>query len=105
MTTLFDKQDHTEREHMNRDVALALLEDYREDKIEMCYQIARRIAREEGKVSSTDVLLFVKKNDLLNGSDARLLGPVFRRAGWKAIGWENSGSHGRPVKVWTWVGA
>lgn len=71
--------------------------------IEGAKQIALDIAFQFGTVTSTKVLDTLKDDPdlrhLLDGVDPRFMGAVFRK-GWERVGFDNSGSHKRPVTVW-----
>ncbi len=90
-----------------RDAALDLLRATRPDLIQRAREIAYEIARFEGTVTSPQVLLKLKveRPEELEGKDPRFMGCVFNRnPKWQAVGWDTLGSHGRPVRVWKWIG-
>lgn len=93
-----------------RDAALALLEAARAELIDLAYDIALAIWTAKGEVSPTEVWaeLFQRATTdavlayKLETLDRRWMGAVFRPArGWVQLRTERSGSHKRPVPVWT----
>ena len=93
-----------------RDAALALLEQARSGLIEHAFTCACLINSQKWSVSATDVweVLYgqAKLDDnlahWLKVADPRWMGAVFRESrGWTRVRWEESGSHKRPVAVWT----
>ena len=92
-------------EEQGRDRALALLAEYRGALIAIARNLALRIARANGTVTSPQVLEALKAagyGHLLDEVDPRFMGVVFRR-GWQRVGWlekESRASHARPVTVW-----
>jgi hypothetical protein len=86
-----------------RDEALALLLTYRGPLIEAAREIATYIAWRTGRVTSPEVLSVLMRSQwrqVVQGVDRRFMGPVFRDKRWRRIGWEPTGSHGRPVAIW-----
>jgi len=90
-----------------RDEALALLETTRANLIAAAKIIATRIARQNGRVTSPEVLKLLRESPAWAGLvaevDPRFMGPVFRK-GWTRIGYSSEGSHNRPVAVWALKG-
>lgn len=85
-----------------RDEALDLLEQTRGELIDAARQVALRIAKEQGVVSSTEVFSELETTALkakMDQVDPRWMGAVFRK-GWERVGFESTGSHRRPVSVW-----
>lgn len=68
------------------------------------YEVAARISRERGMVTSTEVLAVLRLDpewrDAVAEKDARFMGVVFRRTCWTRVGFDQSGSHGRMVSIW-----
>jgi hypothetical protein len=68
------------------------------------FEVAARISRERGMVTSTEVLLVLRLDpewrDIVAEKDARFMGVVFRRNCWTRMGFDQSGSHGRMVSIW-----
>lgn len=96
---LFARQ---KEEIKKRNVALDLLEETRAELIDCARKVALKIVNKNGSVTSTEVL--IEMHDLgmtskLDTVDKRFMGAVFRN-GWTRKGYENLGSHGRPVSVW-----
>ncbi len=68
-------------------------------------EIMREILRERGRVTSTDVRARMVERGLIHrerafGLDPRWIGAVFIGAGLVRVGWEATGTHGRPVAIW-----
>lgn len=98
ITGLFD-QPH---ERDARDAALDMLERTRKELVTVGKSVAVVLAARNGKVSSTDVRAHMLERgygDRMAKVDPRWLGVLFRR-GWTRVGYETTGSHGRPVSVW-----
>lgn len=92
-----------EQETRERDAALNLLEQIREELVVKAKAIAVRIAHVQGRVTSVEVSreLWRDYPEAMQGVDARFLGCVFRDGGqWERLGWESTGSHRRPVAIW-----
>lgn len=89
-------------EEQKRDAVLDRMEITRADLISIARMTARDIAAENGTVTSPEVFAQMKADGYgpdLSACDPRWMGAVFRR-GWKRVGWESGGSHGRPVARW-----
>ena len=88
-----------------RDVALALLEQHRATAIRLGRRAAEFIYAERGRVTSVEVLAHLRAQGhgpMIDGLDARWMGAVFRSgSGWRRVGWEPTGSHCRPVAIWS----
>lgn len=90
-----------------RDEALRNLEDHRAWLIATARQIAVEIAQAQGTVTSPEVARVLQERwpGCLSGVDTRFLGAVFRTSQgdcpFTPVGWTNTGSHARPVRVWT----
>lgn len=68
--------------------------------VEVAKRYALALAQKNGRVSSTDVLEAMRQAGYeVDKAEKRFMGAVFRKD-WKRIGYENSGSHNRPVSVW-----
>lgn len=90
-------------EEEKRDEVLETLERFRRNAIFAARKIAFDIEARNGRVTSTEVLRIMKAKHgpMIEGIDHRFMGAVFRRGqGWKRLGWETTGSHGRPVAIW-----
>jgi hypothetical protein len=88
-----------------RDVALDRLEATRAFLISIATLHAREIAQVTGSVTSSEVWSALASDPRvqtdLRKCDPRWLGAIFRAGkGWRRIGWEPTGSHGRPVARW-----
>lgn len=91
-------------ERRKRDAALDLLDKRRAELIARAHQIATYFCRENGTVTSPQVIAELKKEGApgLDEVDPRFMGAVFRAGrGWRRIGYRAAGSHARPVSVWT----
>lgn len=63
-------------------------------------EVAQELAHKNGAVSSTDVLDELRaRNYDVDAVEKRFMGAVFRK-GFYRDGYENTGSHHRPVSVW-----
>lgn len=85
-----------------RDAALALLEARRAELVRIARLTALEIAREQGSVTSPEVIAALRERGhghTLDVVDRRFMGVVFR-SGWRAIGRKADGSHARTVPVW-----
>jgi hypothetical protein len=86
-----------------RDAALDALEEHRAEVIELARGVARTLALQHGRVTSSGVLQAMRDQgmgDEIDAVDRRFMGCVFRGRGWQQIGWETSGSHRRRQPVW-----
>ena len=89
-----------------RDDALSRLAAHRKGLIDAAVAIALSIARDEGSVTSPQVMEVMLRQGLLTQGDdidRRFLGVVFRHKRWRRVGWSESGSHKRPVPIWELV--
>jgi hypothetical protein len=71
--------------------------------IELARGVARTLALQHGRVTSSGVLQAMRDQgmgDEIDAVDRRFMGCVFRGRGWQQIGWETSGSHRRRQPVW-----
>jgi hypothetical protein len=88
-----------------RDEALDALEAVRAALVAEAHKIAVQLARQRGRVTSVEVwhaMIAYGYEEQLKGYDPRWLGCVFRAGkGWQRAGWEPTGSHKRPVAIWT----
>lgn len=86
-----------------RDEVLDRLAASRATLIEIASRIARRLCQEQGQVTSTDVFREMRDDyrELMADVDPRWMGAVFRKRGWRCLGYRQDGSHGRPVPIWT----
>lgn len=94
-------------ERAKRDSALNLFELYRGDLLDAARAVADELAHLNGRVTAPEVLSTLRErgfSEALDKVDRRFMGAVFRQ-GWKRIGWEPMGSHGRPVSIWQKAGA
>lgn len=94
----------SDEEEKKLEQALVKLRKSRGSLIAEAYVIAVRIAKEKGRVTSTEVLRELRSHPELGPvareKDARFMGPVFRRGEWECIGREATGSHKRDVRIW-----
>jgi len=87
-----------------RDEALEALDAARADLIAEARKIAHQLARQRGRVTSVEVFQAMYSygyEDKLRAVDGRFMGCVFRTGEWVRVKWESTGSHKRPVAVWT----
>jgi hypothetical protein len=94
-----DLFDYAE-ENAKKERALDAVEISSKDLVDLAKQIADDIAEKNGTVTSPQVLarvIAICPN--LQGRDPRFMGAVFRK-GWERVGFENAGSHSRPVSIW-----
>jgi hypothetical protein len=101
---LFDPINRLEIESQKRDTALSRLEHHRRELVILAREIAISHSHTYKRVSSTDVLRIMRAGGVITDEDPRFLGCVFRGKEWEPIGWESTGSHRRPVRVWRYVG-
>ena len=86
-----------------RNAALDLLEKHRSELINAGKDAAHKIARFYGCVTSADVMEYLKTTEhkeTIAKVDPRFLGAIFRSNTWRKIGYENKGSHARPISIW-----
>lgn len=92
------------RQRAEKTAVMLLLEQYRADLIDAGQRIALAIAEERGRVTSPEVLERMEEDPelaaMLAVADRRFMGGVFCRGTWRRVGWEPTGSKGRPVAVW-----
>lgn len=89
-----------DRERAERDRVLDVLEQRRARLVQAAKLQAVALYEKHGYVTSVMVLAAMERNGWdMDGIDRRFMGPVFR-TGWRRIGWEATGSHGRPVAKW-----
>jgi hypothetical protein len=95
-------------EAAKRDKVLDALAATRRELVCMARVFATVIVNKAGRVTSPEVMREMRdrgwgpKMDLV---DPRFMGVVFRRVKgapqvWERLGWENGGSHCRPVAIW-----
>jgi hypothetical protein len=64
-------------------------------------RIAIELANRDGSVTSTKVLAEMRVRGYeVDSAEKRFMGAVFRK-GWTRIGYEPTGSHNRPMSIWT----
>lgn len=86
-----------------RDEALDLLEKWRGGLVEIGRDVAIRLARQRGRVTSVEVFATMRAQGYdakLDTCDPRWMGVVFREEIWEREGSERTGSHARPVTIW-----
>ena len=96
----------TERQKLDR--IIELHEEHRADLIQIAQLVADSIEQLNGRVTSPEVVSKMRAlgmGEVLDNVDRRFLGAVFRRPGWERVGFENKGSHARPVAIWKRKGA
>ena len=93
---------HTQTEAEKRDTALERLEKTRAELIAEGRRVADELAYANGSVTSVEVFAKMRDNGWgpdLDDVDPRWAGCLFRK-GWRRVGYEPAGSHGRPVARW-----
>lgn len=91
-----------------RDQALDTLAEARALLVAAARSSAMMIAMRDGRVTSPEVLAALREGGYahqLDRVDPRFMGVVFRNKKdaprrWHRLGWENTGSHCRPVAIW-----
>lgn len=88
-----------------RDARAALRAEARALLVRDGVEVAREILAERGRVTSVEVRARMIARGLIHreapyGLDPRWIGAVFSGLGLVRIGWEPTGSHGRPVAIW-----
>jgi len=93
-------------EDAKRDAALDLICKHREQLVRRGREIAYHIWSTTGQVSAPQVLLELKRElpYEVASVDHRFMGAVFMSKSWKRVGYERTGSHGRPASIWAWKG-
>ena len=90
-----------------RDLAIDRLEAKHCALIAIALGYAVAHARRMGSVTSVEVWRLLELDPrapaLVAQADPRWMGAVFRAKMWRRVGWEASGSHGRPVARWSLV--
>lgn len=89
-----------------RDEALDNLEAYRGALCEIGREVAIEVAQQRGRVTSVEVFSEMRArgyDEAMDSVDPRWMGVVFRESVWKRRGWEQTGSHRRPVAIWDLV--
>lgn len=87
-----------------RDDALDQLKRWRSGLVEVGRDIAIRIAQQRKRVTSVEVFAEMRAqgyDDALDACDPRWMGAVFNEDIWQREGWEQTGSHKRPVAIWS----
>lgn len=89
-------------ERQKRDEALDLFDTFRAGLVAEARDVAVRIARKNGRVTSPEVIECMTDRfpDSMAKHDRRFMGAVFRGPTWERIGFINAGYHCRPVSVW-----
>ncbi len=91
-------------ERAKRDRALDLFEVNRSDLLCAARQAALDLVILNGRVTAPEVFALLRARgyeEPLKTVDPRFMGAVFRSgSGWHRVGWENKGSHRRPVSIW-----
>lgn len=93
-------------EEAARDAALDNLEAYRGALCEVGRETAVELAQQRGRVTSVEVFSEMRArgyDEAMDAVDPRWMGVVFREKIWRRHGWEQTGSHRRPVAIWELV--
>lgn len=94
--------DHLET--MGKDSALDNLEASRIGLVEIGRSVAIQLAMNRKRITSVEVFSALRAygyDDALDAADPRWMGVVFREDIWQREGWETTGSHKRPVAIWS----
>lgn len=86
-----------------RDAALANLAAYRGGLCEVGREIAIELAQQRERITSIEVFAEMRArgyDTALDAVDPRWMGVVFKEPIWQRRGWEQTGSHKRPVAIW-----
>ena len=92
------------RETDAREAALDNLDRYRVGLVEIAREIAVRLAQRRSRITSVEVFAEMRAqgyDEALDAVDPRWMGAVFREEIWFREGWETTGSHRRPVAIWS----
>lgn len=87
-----------------RDAALDKLEEYRSGLVEIGREVAIQLAKRRNRITSIEVFATLRAQGYdaaLDAADPRWMGVVFREDIWQREGWERTGSHKRPVAIWS----
>lgn len=98
-------QQKFEREQL--ELAIGRLETSTAELIEAAHEVAVELSEVNGSVTSPHVLRAMRQTKhagAVAAADRRFMGAVFRRPGWRRVGYSSEGSHCRPVSVWQRVG-
>lgn len=93
-------------EEAARDEALDNLAAYRGALCETGREVAVELCKQRGRITSVEVFAEMRArgyDEALNSADPRWMGVVFREEIWERQGWEQTGSHRRPVAIWRLV--
>lgn len=93
-----------ERETEGREEALDNLEKWRSALVEIGRNVAITLAQHRKRVTSVEVFAEMRAqgyDGALDACDPRWMGVVFREDIWQREGWETTGSHRRPVAIWS----
>jgi hypothetical protein len=91
-------------ETKGREDALDKLEEYRSGLVEIGRDVAIALAKRRNRITSVEVFAELRAQGYdaaLDAVDPRWMGVVFREDIWQREGWETTGSHRRPVAVWS----
>ena len=93
-----------EQEAAALDAKLELIHKSRAELIAMATKVAQRLCVKNGEVTSTEVWNVLKKKNIdVSAHDPRWMGAVFHASKWRRTRYEATGSHKRPVSVWTFA--
>lgn len=88
-----------------RDHAIEQLNKWRSGLVEVGREIAIQLARQRGRITSVEVFAEMRAqgyDKALDAVDPRWMGAVFNEKDvWSREGWEQTGSHKRPVAIWS----
>lgn len=87
-----------------RDAALDKLATYRAGLVDIARAIAISLAKKRRRITSVEVFAEMRAqgyDEALDAVDPRWMGAVFNEGIWKREGFETTGSHKRPVAIWS----
>jgi hypothetical protein len=87
-----------------RDIALDRIAKWRTGLVAIARDVAVQIARQRHRVTSVEVFAEMRAqgyDEALDAVDPRWMGAVFNEEIWSREGWETTGSHKRPVAIWS----
>lgn len=97
MLPLYDLEEETKQ----RDIGIKRAALASREAVRIAHDIAMELVRANGRVTSPEVLReFGKRHPDELPAERRFMGAVFSAKTWLPLGWETTGSHRRPVRIW-----
>lgn len=90
-------------ETAKREYAIDQLKRWRAGLVEIGRETAIRLAQQRSRITSVEVFAELRAqgyDEALDACDPRWMGAVFNEDIWVRDGWEQTGSHKRPVAIW-----